>query len=41
MPEEEEEGGQTKAVSFRLLSVVGSDVWSSRKVYDSRACVWR
>ena len=28
--EEEEEGGQTKAVSFHLLLVVGSDVWSSQ-----------
>ena len=38
---EEEEGGQTKAASFLLLSVVGSDVWSSRRVYDSIICVWK
>ena len=40
MPEEEE-GGQTKAASFLLLSVVGSDVWSSRRVHDSIICVWK
>ena len=39
--EEEEEGGQTKAASFLLLSVVGSDVWSSWRAYDSIICVWK